>query len=83
MLHGGEELLRLREGQTQMRDAAVVFLQGDNIGDGGFLAIIITKDALPCDAHEGASLGSHGGEMVQAILPAFADYPQHLPALLF
>ena len=46
MLDDFEELLRLRERQAQMLKAAVVFLQGDDISDGFFLAIIITKYEL-------------------------------------
>ena len=43
-----------------MLKAAVVFLQGDDISDGFFLAIIITKYELQFDAHGGASPGSSG-----------------------
>jgi hypothetical protein len=51
VLDGVEELLRLRERQTQMLDAAVVFLQGDDIGDSFFLAIIAAQDELEFDTH--------------------------------
>ena len=61
MLEGFEKLLGLREGQTQMLDALVVFFQGDNVGDDFFLDIIITKNELQLDAHEGTSPGSSGG----------------------
>ena len=44
-----------------MLNASVVFLQGDDIGDGFFVAIIITNNELKFDAHGGASPGSHGG----------------------
>ena len=43
-----------------MLKAAVVFLQGDDIGNGFFLAIIITHNKLQFDAHGGASPGSSG-----------------------
>ena len=60
LLDGGEELLRLRKRQAHMLNASVVVLQGDDIGNGFFVAIIITNNALKFDAHGGASPGSHG-----------------------
>jgi hypothetical protein len=57
VLDGGEELLRLGERQAQMLNTSVVFLQDDEIGDGFFLAIIITKNELQFDAHEECSSG--------------------------
>ena len=41
-----QELFRLRERQAQMLDALLVFLQGDDIGDGCFLAIILRTGQL-------------------------------------
>ncbi len=61
VLDGVEELLRLRERQTQMLNASVVFLQGDDIGDGFFLAIIIINNELKFDAHGACSSSSGGG----------------------
>ena len=52
-LDGVKALFGLLKRQAQMRKAAVVFLQGDDIGDGFFLAIIITQNALQFDAHGG------------------------------
>jgi hypothetical protein len=78
VLDGFEELLRLRERQTQMLKASRVFLQGDDIGDGFFLAIIITNDKWQFDVQGGCSSGSGGGEMREVILPEFVVYPQHL-----
>ena len=80
VLDGVEELLCLRERQTQMLNASVVFLQGDDIGDRFFLAII-TKNALQFDAHRECSSGSGGGGMMEVILPGFVAYPQLLHAL--
>ena len=42
LLDRGEELFGLLERQAQMLDALVVFLQGDDISDSFFLAIIAT-----------------------------------------
>ena len=80
-LDGVEELFGLLERQAQMLDTLVVFLQGDNVGDGFFLAIIVAHDELQFHTHGGASPGSGGGGMMQAILPEFVAYPQHLHAL--
>jgi hypothetical protein len=49
--------------------------------DGFFTAIIATHDQLQFDAYEGYSSGLGGRGMMQAILPEFVDYPQHLHAL--
>jgi hypothetical protein len=46
LLDGFEELLRLRKRQAQRLDASVVFLQGDDSGDGFFMAIITAHDGL-------------------------------------
>ena len=76
-----EELFSLSEGQAQMLDALRVLLQGNDISDGFFLAIIGAHDELEFDAHGRAPLGLSGRCMMQAILPEFVDYPQHLHAL--
>ena len=81
VLESVQELFRLRERQAQMLNALVVFLQGDDIGDGFFLAIIAAHDELEFHTHGGAPPGLSSGGMMQAILPEFADYPQHLHAL--
>jgi hypothetical protein len=43
-----------------MLDALVVLGEGDDIGDGFFLTVIVTNDELQFDAHRRASLGSRG-----------------------
>jgi hypothetical protein len=48
-----EELLRLRERQAEMLDASVVFLQGNDIGDGFFMALIAAHDELEFHTHGG------------------------------
>lgn len=81
LLDGGAELFGLPECEAQMRDALGVLPQGDDIGDGFFVAIIITHNELECDAPGRAPPGSSGRGMMPAILPEFVDYPQHLHAL--
>jgi len=61
VLDGVEELLRLRERQAEMLDASVVFLQGDDIGDGFFMTIIAAHDELEFHTHGGAPPGLSGG----------------------
>ena len=43
-----------------MLDAVVVLVEGDDIGDGFFLTVIVTNDELQCDTHRRASPGSRG-----------------------
>ena len=43
-----------------MFDALVVLGEGDDIGDGLFMTVIVTDDELQFDAHTGASPGSSG-----------------------
>ena len=57
-LEGAEELFGLRQGQPEMLDALVVLVEGDDIGDGLFLTLIVTHDELQFDTHTGASPGS-------------------------
>jgi hypothetical protein len=64
-----------------MLDALGVLLQGDDVGDSFFLAILGADDELQFDAPGRAPPELRGGCMMQAILPEFVDYPQHLPAL--
>jgi hypothetical protein len=61
LLDDFEQLLRLRERQAQVLKAAVVFLQGNDISDGFFLAIIVANNELQFDAHGETSVGLHGG----------------------
>jgi len=46
VLGGAEELFGLGQGQPEMLDASVVFVEGDDIGDGLFMTLIITDDKL-------------------------------------
>jgi hypothetical protein len=71
----------LGQGQPEMLDALVLFVEGDNIGDGFFITLIVTHDELQFDTHRGASPGSSGRGRKWAVLPDFCDFPQHLPAL--
>ena len=43
-----------------MFDALIVLVEGDDLGDGFFLTVIVTDDELQFDAHTGASPGSRG-----------------------
>ena len=57
-LEGAEELFGLGEGQPEMLDALMVLVEGENIGDGLFITLIITHDELQFEAYTGASPGS-------------------------
>src|SRR6267143_509756 len=59
-LEGAEELFGLGQAQPEMLDALVVLVEGDDIGDGFFVTVIVTDDALQFDTHTGASPGSCG-----------------------
>ena len=59
-LQGAEELFGLRQGQPELLDALVVFVERDHIGDGLFLTLIAAQDELKFDTHTGASPGSSG-----------------------
>ena len=80
-LEDAEELFGFGEGQPELLDALIVFGEGDDIGNRLFMTVIVTDNELQCDAHTGASPGSSGQGIGQAILPEFCSYPQHLPAL--
>ena len=81
-LEGAEELFGLGQGQPKMLEALLVLVEGDDIGDGLFLTLIVTDDELQFDTHTGASQGSSGKRRVHAILPDVGGFPQHLHALL-
>src|SRR5215475_16159115 len=68
-LDGAEELFGLRQGQPEMFDALLVLGEGDDIGDGLFLTLIVTDDKLQFDTHRRASPGSSDRGIAQAILP--------------
>src|SRR5207249_6964480 len=59
----------------------VIFVEGDDIGDGLFVTLIVTHNELQFDMHPGASPSSSDRRIAQPILPEFEGYPQHLPAL--
>src|SRR5215471_21169466 len=81
-LQGAEELFGLRQGQPEMLDALAVFVERDHVGDSLFLTLIAAYDELKFDTHTGASPGSSGRGMIQAIVPELIHNPQHLPALV-
>ena len=57
-LDGAEELFGLRESQPEMLDALLVLVEGDDIGDGLFVTVIVRDDELQFDAHKRVSPGS-------------------------
>jgi len=57
-LEGAKELFGLGQTQPEMLDALVVLGEGDDIGDGFFMTLIVTNDELQFDAHRGTSPGS-------------------------
>src|SRR5205807_738759 len=61
LLESVQELFGLPECQAQMLDALGVLLQGDEVSDGFFLAIIAAYDELEFDAHGRAPPGLRGG----------------------
>ena len=73
-LESVEELFGLPERQAQMLDALGVLLQGDEVGEGFFLAIIAAHNELEFDEPERAPPGLSRGCMMQVILPEFVDY---------
>jgi hypothetical protein len=80
-LDRGEELFGLPECQAQVLDTLGGLLQGDDVSDGFFLAIIAAHNELEFDEPERAPPGLSRGCMMQVILPEFVDSPQHLHAL--
>src|SRR5262249_6404569 len=80
-LQSTEELFGLRQGQPEMLEALVVFVERDHLGDSLFLTLIAAHDKLKFDTHTGASPSSSGRGMIQAIVPELLHNPQHLPAL--
>jgi hypothetical protein len=59
-LEGAEKVFGLGQGQPEMFDALVILVEGDDIGDGFFVTVIVTDDELQFDAHTGDSPGSSG-----------------------
>src|SRR6266404_1658898 len=50
-LQGAEELFGLRQDQSELLDALVVFVERDHLGDGLFLTRIAAQDELKFDTH--------------------------------
>src|SRR5215471_12749196 len=59
-LEGAEKVFGLGQGQPEMLDALVLFVEGDDIGDDLVLTLIVTYDELQFDTHRRASPGSSG-----------------------
>jgi hypothetical protein len=59
-LEGAEKLFGLGQASPEMFDALAILVEGDDIGDGFFVTVIVTDDELQFDAHTGASPGSSG-----------------------
>src|SRR6266581_5560430 len=57
-LQGAAEVFGLRQGQPEMLDALMVLVEGDEIGDGLCITLIVTQDEWQFDTHTGASPGS-------------------------
>src|SRR5215813_6473880 len=57
-LEGAQELFGLGQTQPEMLDALVVLVEGDDIGDGLFVTLIVRDDELQFDAHSRVSPGS-------------------------
>jgi hypothetical protein len=58
LLQGTEEVCGLREGQPEMLNALMVLVEGDDVGDGLFITLIVTQDEWQFDTHTGASPGA-------------------------
>ena len=52
-LEGAKELFGLGQGQPEMLEALIVLVEGDDIGDGLFITLIVTYDELQFDTHTG------------------------------
>jgi len=46
LLQGAEKVFGLRQGQPEMLDALMVLGEGDDIGDGLFVTVIVRNDEL-------------------------------------
>jgi hypothetical protein len=74
-LEGTEELFGLGQAQPEMLYTVVVLVEGEDIGDGFFVTVVVTHDELQFDTHTGASPGSSDRGIAQAILLEFCDFP--------
>src|SRR5262245_62103338 len=59
-LEGAEQVFGLGQAEPEMFDTLVMLVEGDDIGDGFFVTVIVTDDEWQFDAHTGASPGSSG-----------------------
>jgi hypothetical protein len=59
-LEGAEELFGLGQAQPEMLDALVVLVEGDDIGDGFFVTLIVTND-------ERSSVAERYDSFIQAV----------------
>src|SRR5262249_18087759 len=57
-LEDAQEVFGLGQTQPEMLDALVVLVEGDDIGDGFFMTVIVTDDELQFDAHSRPSPAS-------------------------
>jgi hypothetical protein len=78
-LEGAEEVLRLGQRQPKMLDGLVVLVEGDDIGDGLFVTVIVRDNELQFDAHSRASLGSSDECIAQVILIGVLKLPLASP----
>ena len=60
LLQGAEKVFGLGQSQPEMLEALMVLGEGDDIGDGLFVIVIVTDDELQFDAHSRTSPGSCG-----------------------
>jgi hypothetical protein len=74
-LEGAEQLFGRGQGQSEMFDALVVLVEGDDIGDGLFMTVIVTHDELQFDTHTGVSPGSSDRGIAQAFYRTFTVSP--------
>jgi hypothetical protein len=70
-----EKLFGLPEGQAPVLATLGVFLSGDNVSNGFFVAIITVQDELEFNAHGRAPPGLRGRCMMPAILPESSIIP--------
>jgi hypothetical protein len=59
-LEGAEKLFGLGQAYPEMFDAFVILGEGEDIGDGFFVTVIVRDNELQCDAHSRPSPGSSG-----------------------
>ena len=70
-LEGAEQVCRRGHASPEMFDACVMLGEGDDIGDGFFVTVIVTDDTWQFDAHPGTAPGSSGQCIGQVIFSEF------------